>query len=253
MAVLSDASIREFRDLDTLRISPFHDDALQPASYDMRLHWKLLIGPTRYTKGKIIDLRREPDKKFAVPSGHFAAVLTEETFHMPLTLVGRFGLRSEFTRQGLVAFPGIQIDPGFKGRLAISLVNAGPEPIDLKCGAKMFTVEFHTLETPATVGYDGAYQNQDDFPPDQEEFILQAHSVSLSEIQSFPRELASLEVRLARHESSHRLEKPTLTAAEIARAQGVEPLLDLNVFAGAWPEEEDISEFRAAVRNWRGR
>ena len=67
----------------------------------------------------------------------------------------------------------------------------------------MFTIEFHTLDMPALHGYDGDYQGQYDFPEDQKQFILNAQTVSLSEIQAFPSELSNLELRLAQHEAGH--------------------------------------------------
>jgi len=252
MAVLSDASILATLRAGTLKITPFSRDGLQPATYDMRLHWKILLSPSRYEKGRIIDLRKESSQSLAVDTGRFVGILTYETVIMPLTLSGRFGLRSEFTRKGLVAFGGIQIDPGFRGRLAISLFNAGPEPITLKYQRKMFTVEFNTLETEATKGYQGRFQNQNDFPTSQKQFILNATTASLSEIQSLPPQLASLDLRLARHENLHQLGQPPATLLEIAKAQGVKPLEDLHKLAGAWPEDEDLDEFLAAVRRWRG-
>lgn len=218
----------------------------------MRLHWKLLVSPTRYEQGRVVDLRDQPSRTFTVETGRFIAVLTVEKLGMPLTLSGRFGLRSEYTRRGLVAFPGIQIDPGFKGRLAISLFNAGPEPIELKYRAKMFTVEFHTLETPASEGYGGDYHDQDDFPLDQEKFILNAHTISISEIAALPREVSSLERRIALHEATHVLTSP-LSFEELAAAQGVQPYRGLEDLAGGWPEDEDIDKFLEAVRIWRSR
>ena len=98
----------------------------------MRLFPTILVSPTRYESGHMVELTQEADNKYAVDTGRFVGVLTEESLSMPLDVSARFGLRSEFTRCGLVAFGGIQVDPGFKGRLAISLFNAGPEPRDAR-------------------------------------------------------------------------------------------------------------------------
>ena len=251
MAVLSDTAIIEARNSNTLGISPFHDDALEPASYDMHLYWQVLRSPTRYSTGREIDLREEADHTLSLEPGRFAAVLTEEVLHLPLTMIGRFGLRSGLTRQGLVAFPGIQVDPGFVGRLAISVFNSGPEPIALTYGAKMFTIEFHTLEGVPTRPYEGEYQGQYGFPDDQKQFILHAQTSSLADLELFPNELASFEFRLAQLEGAY--ESSRLSVAELAKAQGVTPLSDLRQLAGLWPEDEDIDDFREAVRGWRGR
>ena len=58
----------------------------------------------------------------------------------------------------------------------------------------MFSVEFSRLEEEAEVGYSGSYQDQDDFPADQYNFILQAHTTSLAEIPAFRTEIRRLNV-----------------------------------------------------------
>lgn len=251
MAVLSDASINQAVKAGTLGITPFHADALQPASYDMRLHWKLLLSPTRRESGRIVDLRKEPRKQFAVEPGRFVGILTEEKLSLPLSMAGRFGLRSEFTRHGLVAFGGIQIDPGFKGRLAISLFHAGPEPMRLKCGARMFTVEFHTLLSPASTGYRGPFQNLLDFHKVQKEFILNAHTASLTDMNLLPGEVAHIRQRLAIHETAPHVSTYAKSLHELAVAQGVKPVDDPAKLLGGWPEDDDFDEFLRTLSEWR--
>lgn len=251
MSVLSDASIIQAVESGILVIHPFHPDALQSASYDMRLHWKLLVSPMRHERGRIVDLRKESNKQFSVEPGRFVGILTEERLELPLTMTGRFGLRSEFTRHGLVAFGGIQIDPGFKGRLAISLFHSGPEPMVLKHKKKMFTVEFHLLDREATRGYKGPFQNQVDFHKMQKEFILNASTTSLAEIHALPSELANLQRRIIVHEAIYHPERAYPSVAELAKAQGIEPLRDVSELAGGWPDDEAVDDFLEAVRRWR--
>ena len=252
MSVLSDTSLIKLYESGVKLIAPLHRDSLEPASYDMHLHWRLLVSPTRHERGRSIDLREEPNNRFLIGTGRLVGVLTEEVFDMPLDVSGRFGLRSEFTRQGLVAFGGIQIDPGFQGRLAMSLFHTGPEPIELVTGQKMFTVEFNRLEEPASKGYSGIYQGHRDFHPSHERFILMANTSSLSEVHQLPEQLENLSLRLAQHEATHRASTP-LSVAELAKIQGVEPASNLESFAGFWPEDESVEEFREFVKKMRGR
>ena len=252
MSVLSNTSLIKLHESGSQFIAPFREDSLEPASYDMHLHWKLLVSPTRREQGRIVNLNEESEGKFLIDTGRLVGVLTEEEFDMPLYLSARFGLRSEFTRKGLVAFAGIQIDPGFKGRLAMSLFHTGPEPIELINGQKMFSVEFQRLEEAATRGYDGIYQGHLDFHPAHENFILEANTASLSEIGELPGEVETLSLRLAQHEATHRITAP-LSVAELADIQGVGPSSDLGAFGGFWPEDDDPEEFREFVRNLRGK
>jgi hypothetical protein len=79
-------------------------------------------------------------------------------------------------------FGGPQVDPGFKGNLIVSLFNSGPRPIVLKYGDDFCTIEFTRLEEPSEKGYSGVYQNTDDFPSENIEFITGAKGVTLYEV-----------------------------------------------------------------------
>lgn len=252
MGVLSRQSILNEVKSGALWVRPFDPKGLQPATYDMKLHWKLLVSPTRHERGRVVDLRKEPQNKFAIDPGRFVGVLTKEVLKMPLTMSGRFGLKSEFTRHGLIAFGGIQIDPGFRGRLAISLFHAGPEVIELALDARMFTVEFNTLDSPAETGYSGEFQDQHDFPRSQRKFVLNAHTVSLAEINSLPEEVAAIRQRLIVHEAVIHVVKRALTIDELALVQGIKPIKNPKKLLGGWPSgEEDFDSFLATLRTWR--
>ena len=116
----------------------------------------------------------------------------------------------------------------------------------------MFTVEFSRLEEAATRGYAGIYQGHNNFHPDQEKFILEANTASLSEIRDLPGQLETLSLRLAQHEATHRTTAP-LSVAELAEIQGVAPATDLGRFGEFWPDDDDPDEFLEFVRNMRGR
>jgi deoxycytidine triphosphate deaminase len=154
----------------------------------MRLGKTILLTPIRRGEdGRSVDLEIEEGNRYMISPGEFVAALTEEILTLPTDICGRFGLKSSVTRKGLVCFGGIQIDPGFNGCLSISLFNVGPEDIELKLGETIFTVEFNRLEKATKKPYGSdplkhQYQNQRDFPADQRDFILGAHTTSLAEI-----------------------------------------------------------------------
>jgi dCTP deaminase len=250
MAILSDGSIRKMVADRSLGIEPFYENGIQPATYDMRLYWNVLVSPTRFESGRLVDLRQEPNRTFYVVPGRFVGVLSEEILTFPATVAARFGLRSEFTRHGLIAFGGIQIDPGFHGRLALSLFHAGPEPIALELEKQFFTVEFQLLDAPALVPYKGDFQNQEEFPDVQTHFILNAHTLSMSEIASLPTEVSSLERRFVLHEATHSAPSP-MSVADLALAMGVTPFSKVEDLAGGWPDDEDLDDFLKAVQTWR--
>lgn len=189
MAVLSRDSIDKLVDAKVLKIDPFYkaEPGTQPASYDLRLGRTILI------RGRRVDLDQE---KFSIRPGQFVAALTEEKLTLPADICGRFGVKSSFARKGLIAFGGIQIDPGFNGRVVVSLFNVGPENIELKPGEPMFTVEFHKLEEAVKHLYAGEYQDQEDFPDDQSEFIIKAQTTCLEEFPSLKGEVKGLHLNI---------------------------------------------------------
>lgn len=192
MGVLSGRQITSLVGSGKLLIEPFNPKQVQPASYDLKIGTKILASPISPEKlGKVIILSKE-NPSYAIQSGQMVGVLSNERLEMPLELCGRFGIRSSFARLGINAFGGLQLDPGFRGRLTMNLLNVGPEPIPVKLNDILFSVEFERLDEPAEVAYSGNYQDQDDFPEDQYNFILSAHTTSLAEIPTLRIEVAHL-------------------------------------------------------------
>ncbi len=160
MTVLSDGQIKDYV-TKTKLIEPFDEMLLSPASYDLRVGQRILKS-RRDGDTPIVNL--ETERILQIGTAEFVEILTLEKVNMPMDLCGRMGIRSYYTRKGLISFVGPQIDPGFKGNLIVSLFNTGPRPIVLKYGEAFCTVEFSKLDAPSKKAYSGEYQGQTDFP-----------------------------------------------------------------------------------------
>jgi len=194
MGTLSGLQIRRLVAAKKLVVDPFDDELVQPASYDLRLGDRVLASPlSPDILGNLIQLN-EKSPTYRIQSGQMIAAISAERLELPLDICGRFGIRSEFARRGLIAFGGLQLDPGFRGRLTLNLLNVGPEPISVTLSNPLFSVEFQTLDEPADAGYEGAYQGQEDFPKEQYDFILSARTTSLAEIPTLRQEVTRLSV-----------------------------------------------------------
>lgn len=192
MGVLSGRQIKELVKSGKLGIEPFDEVLVQPATYDLRLGPKILASPLSADKlGVVIELTKDKPG-YDIQSGQMVGILSLEKLYLPLDICGRFGIRSAIARKGINAFGGVQLDPGFKGRLTMNLLNVGPEPITLTLYEAIFSVEFARLEEEAEVGYSGPYQDQDDFPAEQYNYILSARTTSLAEIPTFRRDIRRL-------------------------------------------------------------
>jgi dCTP deaminase len=182
MSILTGRQIKELVRNNLLIIEPFDESLVEPATYDLRLFYKVLASPVGEKQlGRVIDLRDSPDGCNVLP-GQMVGILSYEKIRLPLNISGRFGIRSSLARKGINAFGGIQLDPGFRGRLIMNLINVGPEPIQIRYKDPVFSVEFSKLDEMAEIGYNGPYQDQDDFPADQYNYILSARTTSLAEI-----------------------------------------------------------------------
>jgi len=192
MGVLSDWQIKGMVESGKLCIAPFNPEQIQPASYDLKVGTKILASPVSPEKlGKVILLTKEKPS-CNILSGQMVSVMSLEKIEIPLELCGRFGIRSYFARLGINAFGGLQLDPGFRGKLTMNLLNVGPEPVTIRLNDMLFSIEFERLDEPAKAPYSGPYQDQDDFPEEQYNYILSAHTTSLAEIPNLRKEMAHL-------------------------------------------------------------
>ncbi len=192
MGILSGRQIKEFVGNGKLQIKPFNEEQIQPASYDLKVDMKILASPVSSEKlGSVVILNTEKPTYGILP-GQMVGVLSLERLELPLEFCGKFGIRSAFARLGINAFEGLQLDPGFRGRLTMNLLNVGPEPVTISLNDLLFSIEFERLDEPAEAPYSGPYQDQDDFPEEQYNYILHAHTTSLAEIPTLRMEVAHL-------------------------------------------------------------
>lgn len=174
--ILTDEQIIEACRKGTLVIEPFDDAQVEPASYDLRVGRQ---GATA-SKKELVDI--EKSGYLLLEPGDFGIIVTLEEIRLDNQHTGRFGLRSKYTRRGLIASTGPQIDPGFHGRLILSVMNLAPTSIALPYKESIVSVEFHSLEQPTAHAYAGPYQDKLELGAEEIEFITQAESMALPEV-----------------------------------------------------------------------
>ena len=155
-------------------ISPYNQDQLQPASYDVRLGRNIQI-PRPY----ILDLRSlRPSKEFMDPyemgedesyilrPGDCILGETVETINVPAYLRASIEGKSSLARLWLfpIAEAGY-LDPGFSGVVTLEILNLGPFTLMIYPGMLIAQVSFAELNAPAkrpygSEGLGSHYQNQ---------------------------------------------------------------------------------------------
>jgi deoxycytidine triphosphate deaminase len=167
-----------------LRIRNFYEASLQAASYDMRIGSRLLISSDETE----IDLSQRSSATLA--PGVFALVTTQESVELPDSIAGHIGVKSYYTRKGLVMLSGLQIDPGFQGVLVIGLYNASPRSLTLEYLAPFCTVEFHKLARPAQSPYKAGQEQKDgQIPRADKDYLRTLETQSLSDMSQSLRSL----------------------------------------------------------------
>lgn len=140
----------------------YGDAPVDCAAYELR------VGPEKFVtpNADVINpasVTIEPlseNESFAIPSGQFAFLLTEEIVTIPKDAVGFISMKASIKFRGLINISGFHVDPGFKGRLIYSVFNAGPKTIHLKRGKPAFLLwiadlssEFDEKYIKTTGGY----------------------------------------------------------------------------------------------------
>jgi deoxycytidine triphosphate deaminase len=174
--LLSDKSIKESIKRGDFEIDNFEEKNLQPASYDCG------VGE----EGFSVKINEKIDIKnkgiFVISPADFAVISTYESFKLSNKVAAKIGLRSDFTRKGLILLAGPQIDPGFEGVLNISLVNMGPRDITLTYKEPICTLEFFGLSEPSSKPYSGPFQNQKGLSPEAIKYISESRGITLGQV-----------------------------------------------------------------------
>ena len=133
--LLSSSAIRARIADGTLGITPFTEESLQPASYDLRAA-----------------------EDTVMKSGELSLIATMEFVSLPADLAATLRGRSSFGRKGVLLGAGY-IDPGFRGNLTLCMVNMGKEDIAVEKGTRIVQMLIHPILGEVENVYNGNYQD----------------------------------------------------------------------------------------------
>ena len=161
--VLSDHSIAEALASGRLIVDPIAEDALQPASVDIRLDHRFRV--FRSTRHAFIDLARPldditelvqvpPKTPFILHPNEFVLGSTRERIRLPDDMVSRVEGKSSLGRLGLLIHSTAGfIDPAWDGHITLELSNVNTIPITLYAGMRIGQLSFFPLSSPAEHPY----------------------------------------------------------------------------------------------------
>lgn len=182
---LADNEIAERIHYGDMTMSPYNDENLQPASYDLRLgrEFKVLRMPSLWERLKQNILTRIPfssaepahidpmddditkrvvrlnrGSEFILRPNEFVLGHTQEVVGVPDDVVGVVHGRSSWARVGVNPHLGGYIDPGFEGQITLEFSNLTSAPIKLRVGQRICQIAFHEMNMAASDPYEGKYQ-----------------------------------------------------------------------------------------------
>jgi dCTP deaminase len=138
-------------------VEPFDPLRIEDAKY------MLSVGDEVYVSeegSKRTAQKLKEGESFAIDSGQFAFLLTEETVRLPFDVLGFISIRAKVKFSGLVNISGFHVDPGWEGKLIFSVFNAGPARIQLKRGDLIFSIWLADLQGPISrTSLDGGFKD----------------------------------------------------------------------------------------------
>ena len=163
VSVLSDGTIMRLVREGRIRIEPWDESLVQPASVDLRLGDSFRVFHNH--RASAIDLRQPPgnlteevvigpDEPFVIHPGEFCLARTQEWIELPDDVVARIEGKSSLGRLGLIVHATAGFcDPGWKGTLTLEFNNLTRVPIRLYAGLPIAQLSFMMLDAPALRPY----------------------------------------------------------------------------------------------------
>lgn len=163
--LLTDHEIQEIIHREMLTITPFEEDQLQPASYDLKLGHTFLIATNPNGERWGDPVHHTADNPLTILPGQFMLASTLETVELSSRIAGQVEGKSTLARRGLQIHAAGFVDPGFCGQLTLELFNMAPWPILLKPEMLVAQIKFELLQHTPDRPYDtwdlgSHYQNQ---------------------------------------------------------------------------------------------
>ena len=162
--ILSDKTLLQMLEEQTLTITPLEKGQIQPASVDVRLGDTFSIVEDSstgvITLGSEIQYKTIKTDTYVLLPGQFVLATTIEYFHLPANLTAFVEGRSSLGRMGLFIQNAGWVDPGFQGEITLELFNANRCAIELRSGRRVGQLVFAKLDASALNPYNGKYQRQ---------------------------------------------------------------------------------------------
>ena len=131
-------------------IDPFDDKNLRGSSYDLTIGEEYYVGQD-FSGTKLKTEKLEPTQAFWIPPHAVCFILSAEWLELPKEISAKVSLRMSYIYAGLVLTSQPPFDPGYKGRAIVMLHNLSSEPVSMRRGDRVATIEFMKLSSATTL------------------------------------------------------------------------------------------------------
>jgi len=168
MAVLAKQEIIDHIKAGKIKVDPFDESRVGPASIDFHLGNTFRIFEKvngSFIVGKKVDYKKatrkiEVDKSITLLPGESVHGITVESLTLPSNICGWIQGRSTLARVGLlVHITANFIHPGTEGQQVLEMTNAGPMSLEIQVGIPICQIIFE--ETRGEAKYNGRFFKQD--------------------------------------------------------------------------------------------
>ena len=155
---LVDYEIREAITSGLIGMKNFSDTYVQPASYDLRAGEGII-----YLKSGDPTAVNLAENSLIFKPDTLIVLRTYEELIFPIEFLGRLGIMTSLSTQGIYVSHGIHVDPGFKGYLWVTAINVSGIEHVMKPLQPCLSLEINYLATTPQKGYNGPNQNRTEF------------------------------------------------------------------------------------------
>ncbi len=135
------------------------EENVQGAGVDLRIDKLYKISSEAYLgvkERRLPEVEEIEGEVFTLEAGEYYLCLTAEEVNMPEDLVAFIFQRSTLFRSGVTLRTAV-VDPGYRGKLTIGIVNETRKKFTLERGARIAQIVFSKVDGRAR-GYRGKYQ-----------------------------------------------------------------------------------------------
>jgi deoxycytidine triphosphate deaminase/plasmid maintenance system antidote protein VapI len=145
VGVLCDDDIIEAVRAGALKIDPFNESYVQPASYDLTAATLTWFG-RRDSSGQRLQLNISETQSAKLLPGERVRIDAREHLHIPVNMSARVAAVGSLVHMGVLCAFGIQLDPGWSGQPFFTLFHQGDEDIEIGLEDACVSVEFQFLQ-----------------------------------------------------------------------------------------------------------